>query len=323
MRREYGYAKLVIVVVIFAILVVWTLRNNWSKDFNLVNSGSYSAAENLSYSVTIQNQTSRSLKNANVSLYMPVSISQYHKTLEIETKEPHEIFKDSLDNQVLYLDLKNLPAKSSKITVVSALIGVVENTKENNEYDLQQYLIDDPVLRVNSKEVSDVVNDLKKSDKSNIAENILLWIKSNRKHKNTGAQKNQEETHAELQDAKMEVSVPVILKNNITGPVSNAYVFLAVSRASGIPARMLVGINKGTHKKYSYDDIIVWVEYFEQGMWYGVNIEELTLFETQSNYIAFRVFKEVPQQLADYAYKYLYESSGVDVIPGSLSIQFN
>ncbi|MCF6260339.1 MAG: transglutaminase-like domain-containing protein [Gammaproteobacteria bacterium] len=320
MRREYNYSKLIIVIAIFSVIAAWILINHWSKDFDLVNSGDYLAIENISYSVTIQNQTSRSLKSANVSLYMPVSISEYHEALEIKTKNSHKIFKDKLGNQILYLDLSDLQAKSSRIAIVSILIGVMENTKKNDEYNLQQYLIDDPVLRINSKEVSGIVNNLRKSNKSKTAEDILSWIKS---YKNIEVQKNQEEIYAELQDANMEMSVPMILKNNITDPVSNAYIFLAVSRASGIPARMLVGIDKSAHKKYSYDDIIIWVEYFEQGVWHGVNIEKSKLFEHQSNYIAFRIFNELPQQQADYAYKYLYESSGVDVIPGSLSIQLN
>jgi hypothetical protein len=195
--------------------------------------------ETLAFRVRVENATGRPLRSARLFLYAPVRDAAGQQADQVSASVPHELLRDALGNQRVYLQLKDVaPGYSAEIAVQARIAFGATPSAEEPAGRARPGM----GLGPTPPEIASAAKTLRRDSAADTAQATLAWLDAQ-------AKQQTDPLAAGLDSAGARVALAV-----------------ALLRANEIPARAVLGVSARDGQVVG-DALAVWLEYPVDGKW--------------------------------------------------------
>lgn len=269
---NWRYLVLVVGVAIIFLLLAVQL---WPKAAPLAT---YPIPRVLKYSFTITNPTNNFIEQAEFWAFTPIPISGTQRMHGLDVSMPHKTKIDSLGNQKLIFTLSKLPPFGTKIVTVKVVLDLTDTPNKIDEDSLTPYLTPELNVESDSPEILSIAARLKGDSIQDTLLNSYRWVRKT--VKDVGFVKKD---HGALHTLKSQ-------KGDCT---EFMYLFMAVTRANGIPVRGMAGYVNSESVILKPMEYHNWAEVYVDGRWWVVDALKGVFMENSSHYVATRIISNV------------------------------
>ena len=238
--------------------------------------GSYTIAKNIQYSYTLQNQTNRVIDKAQFWAHAPVSETANQRCQELTASHPFQLNFDKYGNQTLHFTFEKLAPYASRIITIKANLMVSNSANpiaaEPEAADLQPEIYvesDHPAIRR-------LAARLQKSEAIKTIKAVFDWVASQVRYSGYAAQDR---------------GALYALHHKKGDCTEYMDLFVALSRANGLPSRRVGGYISTEDSILNARDYHNWAEFYENGVWKIADPQNKVLMQNQSDYIAMRIIR--------------------------------
>jgi transglutaminase-like putative cysteine protease len=238
---------------------------------------SYTIPRHITYSFTLHNTTNRVIDQAELWTYAPVRQTATQQLVKLDASNPFEELSDEAGNTMLHFTFQNLPPYATKIVTINAdllLSEVPLPTDVPHTSHLRTYLRPEPYCESDDPGIIRLATRLTGVDPLSTANNIFQWVAENIEY--TGYLKHPRGARYALQYKKGDCT-------------EFMYLFMALCRAAGIPARGLGGYVYAQNAILKPGDYHNWAEFSVDGVWHLADPQRSVLKKNQSHYLVMRV----------------------------------
>lgn len=252
----------------------------------------------IKYSFTMQNPTNSLIENASFWVYLPAKQTTYQKRTNVSFSHRVENRVDSNGNEKVVFTAKNLPPFGNEVFSVSAEIDIANSPNRLASVDMEPYLQPEKHIESEDPRIVAIADSLKADSMTDSAININNWVIEN------------------LSDAgyiRRDHGAIYALENKTGDCTEFMNLFLALARASGIPARGVAGyVNKESTilKSRNYHN---WAEIYIDSAWRVVDPLNKVIFKNESHYIAMRYLGSSPTDNTDNTQRFFDNDASVRV----------
>jgi hypothetical protein len=236
----------------------------------------YGVCKHIRYSFTLQNRGGRRVEGAKLWVFAPVSRSATQQCKALSSSVVHDVQSDAAGNQVLYFSFPELGPYASSVIDIGAELGlsnqpnpIVITPEESGAYR-------QPGLFVESDHPAIVrlARQLDGGDPVRTAGRIFDWVAGH------------------VQDAgyaAREHGALYALTQGRGDCSEYADLFVALCRASGIPARTVGGYVCRQSRVLQAADYHNWAEFYHGGTWHLADPQRRVLGQDSADYVAMRI----------------------------------
>jgi transglutaminase-like putative cysteine protease len=232
----------------------------------------YEIPRTLRYSFNLKNTGNQLIKKAEFWAQAPVKQTATQKVIQIKTSHSHEILTDNLGNQTLHFELTNIPpyaARKINITTELKLAKTINPIQKK-----LKFLEEEPFIQVSHSEIQTIAKKLGTNKPLVTIENIFNWVAKHIQYagyipENRGAL--------------------YALRQKRGDCTEYMYLFTALARANGIPARGLAGYIYKQDTVLKPQDYHNWAEFYLDGKWQLADPQNKVFMDKQSDYIVMRI----------------------------------
>ena len=229
----------------------------------------------VQYTFNIENTGNGLVTNAKFWCQAPVVLTPLQKTVRVQTHPAAKTQGDEWDNQILYFDITNLPPFGTEIIQVEAELKYAGEPQVMAMGPMDVFLNPEPFVESAAPEIQSVAAQIPRGKPHVMAHQIFRWIAAN--VKNAGYEPE-------------DLGALWALRNKKGDCTEQSYLFTALCRACGIPARVIAGYICDRNCRLNPTAFHNWAEYYDGEHWQLVDVQ-LGEFESKSpNYVATRVF---------------------------------
>lgn len=263
------------VVVVCVAFLGWLLRDS---EFRPTESGTVvlQPAKLLRYGFTLRNTSNAFLEDAEFRVFAPVLETATQKTLEISATHSYELLSDFLGNQVLRFQL-SLPPYGMKVVTISAHVAISEGPRAGYVASGGQYLESEKFIELSTPEIQALADILGRDTIMETARASHDWVES------------------EIQDSgyvREDRGAAWALRERRGDCTERMYLFAALARANGIPARTVAGFVINESGVLHAGDYHNWAE-FDSGSNWQIADPQLGAFGQEAQgYVAMRIISE-------------------------------
>lgn len=260
--------------VFFAILTVVIFAVVFHSLFILENSPAhYSLKKTVRYSFLVVNDTAEFVKDGNFEVFAPVKQNSYQTTLNLSANHPFELNVDHVGNQTLKFKLPGMAPYSRQVVNVTAKMALAESPQP---FEIKRDLLSaEKNIEVNSPEVAALASKL--GGQGELTKTATSWLYTN--VLDAGYM-------AEDRGALFAITQR---KGDCT---EFASAFVALTRASGIPARMVGGFMLEKSGRLTADNYHNWAEFEQGNRWNIADPQNNILGSGYGSYISFYNFDQ-------------------------------
>ncbi|MCK4823252.1 transglutaminase domain-containing protein, partial [bacterium] len=241
---------LYLIILCACLVCAWIAVKNY--DWFLSPEPVYTIPRHIRYSFTLQNRTNRLLEKAEFWTYAPAKQTPTQKCLRVETSHPYKLISDDRGNQILHFAFHNLAPYNTRIITVKADLLLSGTPNLVSEKDLRDYLHAEKYCESDNPEITRLAKKLKGPETVKTAENIFRWIADNIQY--TGYLRNARGALYALQNKKGDCT-------------ESMYLFTALCRANGIPARGVGGYVCSQNAILRPSEYHNWAVFYHDGIW--------------------------------------------------------
>ena len=254
-------------------------------------------SRHVQYSFTIQNQKDHVLDRADFWTYAPVEETSFQTCGQLKVSHPYALVEDRLGNQILHIVFSNLPPFAVKIVTVEADVELVD-TPRQSKVDPASWLGSEPFIETADPDFKRLAPTFEATGKDALAADIFKWVSNNLRPSGY---------------TPHDRGALYALKNKTGDCTEYAFLFVALCRASGIPARGVSGYicdRSQILKPGAYHD---WAEFYDGGTWKLADPFNKVFMEKPSRYIAMRIIgPKEGNPIGDFP-RFGYEGEGLEV----------
>lgn len=229
--------------------------------------------KHIRYSFTLHNTTNRMLRQVDFWTYAPVKENALQKCMNLETSHPCQVVADNMGNQVLHFSLP-VPPYATIVLTISAELSFVEESRPMPVGDLQPYLLSEKFIEWDNPDIRCQAAILKQTTPGETAERIFQWVAE----------------HIKDYAYFPEDHGAVFAFRYRRGDCSEAmYLFIALCRANGIPARGIGGYVVGKNALLDPNAYHNWGEFYTDGTWHMADPQRKVFVQSRSRYLAMRI----------------------------------
>jgi hypothetical protein len=228
----------------------------------------------IEYHFSLRNDSNQLLEKAEFWTYGPVAATGAQKCTSLQANHPYKLSVDALGNQVLHFTFPKLPPFSTKLIHIQADVDLSSASGKVQESSLDEFLGEEDLVESNSREVVNLAKQLKGRNPLETAQNIYGWISENLRY--TGF-------HAADRGALY------ALKRKRGDCTEYMSLFVALCRASGIPARRIGGYVCAGDMILKAGDYHHWAEFYGGEGWQSVDPQKRVFGINGRGYIAMRI----------------------------------
>lgn len=268
----------------------------------LIYHGSVEAADSSSrhiqYSFTLQNTKNTVIPTAEFWTYAPVKKTANQKFVGLKTGYSYKTTSDDLGNQVLQFTFNEIPPFGTKIINIRAELEVFQKPKPMAVKNLQPFLAPEKYIESNAPEIINLAKKLKVPDDLKTAKKIFSWVSR---------------TLTYIGYVKNDRGALWALKQKKGDCTEFMYLFVALCRASGIPARGVGGyvINKNSTLRPA--DYHNWAEFYVTGLWRVADPQKKVFMKNESHYIAIRIINRQSENSMGDFHRFRFAGEGLTV----------
>lgn len=258
----------------------------------------YTVPRHIRYSFTLQNRTNRLVKEAEFWTYAPVKETATQKCVHLETSHPYKLISDDRGNQILHFTFNNLPPYATKIVTIKADLELSNTPNLISERDLQRFLRAEKHIESDDPKLHRFAEKFKNQEEFKTAENIFSWVVDHVKY--TGYSLNDRGALYALMNRKGDCT-------------EFMYLFAALCRANGIPARGIGGYVCTENTVLKANAYHNWAEFYEDGVWRIADPQKKVFMKNQSHYIAMRVISDSTKNPMGKFHRFRFTGDGLKV----------
>ena len=234
----------------------------------------YPGKTRAQYSFTLQNETDRLLERAELWTYAPVKQTAAQRCDRIEASHPYELLEDRLGNQVLHFTFKDLPPYGSKIVRIRAELSTSDIPNRIIPGSVEDALRPGRCIESDDPRVVQLARDIRVDPAASRPQAFFRWIAENIRN----ADYTREDRGA-----------LDCLTRRAGDCTEQMYLFIALCRAAGIPARGVGGYVCEGDCVLRPSDYHNWAELLHDGFWRLADPQKRVFMENPSRYIAMRI----------------------------------
>ncbi len=234
---------------------------------------SYPITKQIRYSFTLKNKGGNLIENSEFRVFGPVLKTSTQETTSIKASAPFETLTDDLGNQILVFQVTVPPYGAARISI-DATINL---TAEPNRWTLDDgtpFLQAEKYVEVDSPEIQAISQSFLQGDQTDYARLAFDWIREEVErvdyvHEDRGAQ--------------------YVATQKIGDDTERMYLFTALMRSCGIPARGVGGFvvqRSGVLKTGNYRN---WAQFYDKGAWQLADTHAGILRDHEEHYVAMRI----------------------------------
>ncbi|MFA0810693.1 transglutaminase-like domain-containing protein [Microbulbifer epialgicus] len=229
----------------------------------------YDIAKTIRYSFQVTNQSNRFIENPSFSVFAPVKQNAFQKTANINANLPFKLKLDQSGNQTLEFELPGLAPYASHVVSITAEVSLA-STPQSYNLNSTLFLDEEPGIETKTPEVIALADALGGQPME-----ISGWLYRN--IKDIGYV-------AEDRGAQYAVTEK---KGDCT---EFASAFVALARASDVPARMIGGFMTNNSGRLLAENYHNWAEFKQDDSWAIADPQNNVLDTSYGAYIAFYNF---------------------------------
>ena len=251
----------------------------------------------IQYGYTLQNSSSTLLKKADFRTYSPVKQTATQKLVKLVVSHPYRLIEDEHGNQVLVFEFENMPPNSAKVIAITAELALA-NKPNSISAPTSAFLGSEPFIEANNVQVQKLAHTLISGTPFETAKNIQGWLVDNI------------QSIAYIPDDR---GALYALKQRSGDCTEFSYLFAALARANGLPARVMGGYVYENNAALNAADYHNWVEFFTDGVWHIADPQKKNLASRQSHYVAMRVITPGGNGILGNSHRHIVAGQGLTV----------
>lgn len=267
---------LLICLTLCCLTALTTLFMQDTKSGSRLPSSEFSISKQIQYSYTVQNKTNRVIEKAELWAHAPVKQTASQRCVDLTANYPFELISDKDGNQVLYFTFERLAPYASRIISIKADLLVsrsanpIATEPEASDRQPEKYIESDhPSIRRAAAK-------LQESDEIKTINAVFGWVASHVRYSGYAAQDR---------------GALYALEHKKGDCTEYMDLFVALSRANGLPARRIGGYICPENAVLKARDYHNWGEFYENGIWQIADPQHNVLMRNQDNYIAMRIIR--------------------------------
>jgi hypothetical protein len=284
--------KIGCIAVVFA-LFVW--RMAWAEP-NAASTNRFPVDRCIRYGFTVQNTTGSLLKTADLWTFAPLPQTSFQVCRSVKTSHQHEVITDRFGNRVLHFAFRDLPPYGVKVVTVEAELGL-SDVPEPRWADTNVFLRAESAIEIDSPEFARLAPRFPDGGVSDTAKRVYEWVSGT------------------LQDAgyvKRDRGALAALRERRGDCTEYAYLFVALCRARGIPARAIGGYRCTANRVLDPASYHNWAEYYDAGRWHLADAQRRVLDRDGAQYVAMRVMGESDSPIGGFP-RFRHRGEGLQV----------
>jgi len=248
----------------------------------------------IQYSFTLQNKTNRLLNKAEFWTYAPVKLTSTQRCIKLEASYPYELIEDDLGNQILYFRFGNISPYDTKFITIKASLLLFDKPSSISVQDINPFIQPEKYIESDHPELLKFAGKFKDQKQIKTAENIFRWVANNVHY--AGYLRDGRGALYTLRDC-----------------TEYMYLFVALCRASDIPARGIGG--------YVYSGVPIlnpssyhnWAEFYDDSAWRIADPQKKVFMHDSSHYIAMNIISDSPKNPMGEFYRFRFAGDGLEV----------
>lgn len=243
-------------------------------------SAPYTIPRHIEYAFTLQNTTNQVVEQVELWTYAPTAFTATQQRVQIRASELFSELTDRHGNSILHVTIPQITPYAAKILTISVDLALAEEPQPiPEETDLSQYLQSGPYCEVDDYGIIALAQQLVAETQRETAQHIFQWVSRNITYSGY---------------LKAPRGARYALEHKQGDCTEFMYLFVALCRAAGIPARGIGGyvVNRNTILKPG--DYHNWAEFYLDGIWHVADPQERVFMENQSHYLMMHVIGDMP-----------------------------
>jgi transglutaminase-like putative cysteine protease len=255
-------------------------------------------SRNIQYNFKIQNTTNRLLSRADFWTYVPVKNNSLQESISLESSHPYQLITDQQGNQIIHFTFLNIAPFSSSMVTVKTKLLMHKNPRTLSINNMQPYLEPGKYIESDDPEIKKIAQHLKGKTARETAEKIFNWINANIIYDAYSSY-----DHGALHALKQR-------KGDCT---EFAYLFVALCRSNGIPARAIGGYICPDSMILSANKFHNWAEVHLGNTWQIVDPQKKKFLRDQVNYVAVEIINHKNENPMGNYHRFRFEGEGFTV----------
>lgn len=257
-----------------AILIIFHTQN-----LDLLSSASSTHIKRITYRFVIQNTSNHIVDRAELWVNTPVTATSTQRVTKIMSSHLYDVEGDGIGNRIFHYTFDNLPPYASRVITIRADLLMRERPLRSVRVNNEDYLAEEPFIEIDDPQIRHIALSLKAGNSLATAEKIFHWIKDNIRYVGY-VKKNRGARHA-LQ-AKQGDCTELM------------YLFVALCRAAGVPARGIAGYHCRESAALDPSQYHNWAEFYAEGCWRLSDPQKRVFMQQAADYVALRVIRRLP-----------------------------
>jgi transglutaminase-like putative cysteine protease len=230
----------------------------------------------IRYILSVENTTNRSITQAGISVNGPVDYTAKQRCRNLQASHPYTVARDDWGNQRLHFQWEIFPPFTTKFITIYSDIQTWKEPQRNRKHDTEVFLRPEPLIESDDGTIKQRAAELKARTSLLTAEKINNWVAGHIDYIGYVA-RNRGAAYA--------------LKQRRGDCTEYAFLFVALCRASGIPARPVAGFVCTHSTVVDFGDYHNWAEFYLDGRWHTADPQNKRFMNIKSHYIAFQIIR--------------------------------
>lgn len=296
-------------IVVLAGLALLVACAMWQSRLQLARTGDtaantlpaprYDIPRHVRYGFTLRNTTNQVLEDVEFWTYAPVRQTSTQLCCEqLESSLPHTLEVDGLGNQVMHFEIPELGPYASEVLQINADLSLAEIPNQISVTDLAGYLAEERFVEVSDPKIKRLAARIPGPDAPHIARGAFDLAHGSLRYAGY-VRKDQGARHA-LETGKGDCT-------------EFMYLFMALARARGVPARGIGGYVNERDAVLRSSDYHNWAEFYADGTWQIADAQKGVFQPERPRYIAMQVLGEPESGAISNAHRFWHNGKGLEV----------
>ena len=240
-----------------------------------------SIPKQIFFSYTLENSTAQPFHKVEFLMYAPVKTTSYQQCAGLTSSHAHVLQIDTLGNQIIRFVFDVIPPFAQKSISVHATVLLNMGTGWRMTVDPQMYLHPTRYIESGHEKIIRTARSLSGANPMETAGKIYRFVSEHVKY---------------IGYSSKEYGAIYALDHGMGDCTESMYLFVALCRAAGLPARCIGGYKLAGSPILHSSRYHNWAEFHDGKAWQIADPQQKVFALNRENYVATKIFQDVPEQ---------------------------